>query len=211
MKYTKNHHLPQWEESDRILMSDFNKMAQDLEAALDKTKAAVDSASALAQQGVDKAETAQQTANKNLTVEVGRTQVRRGTPATITIPNASQYNEFTVMWLSSQPYKSYMRLRIYINNDRDDKGKYHGGTVVPTARKGIVIARMGDHCTMVSNGLGVFTSVTVHRLPGDGADTYKDCTVYDCVWSDIRSLVFEQEESTDPNQICEVVVYGRMN
>ena len=36
MNYTKNHHLPQWEESDRILMTDFNQMCSDMESGLDK-------------------------------------------------------------------------------------------------------------------------------------------------------------------------------
>lgn len=38
MKYTNNHHFPQWEESDRVLMTDFNKMCSDMETELDKVK-----------------------------------------------------------------------------------------------------------------------------------------------------------------------------
>ena len=48
MNYTKNHHLPQWEKTDRIMMEDFNAMCADMEAGLDKTarNAAADTAAA---------------------------------------------------------------------------------------------------------------------------------------------------------------------
>ena len=48
MNYTKNHHLPQWEKTDRIMMEDFNAMCADMEAGLDKTArdAAADTAAA---------------------------------------------------------------------------------------------------------------------------------------------------------------------
>ena len=48
MNYTKNHHLPQWEKMDRIMMDDFNAMCADMEAGLDKTarNAAADTAAA---------------------------------------------------------------------------------------------------------------------------------------------------------------------
>lgn len=39
MNYTKNYHLPQWEESDRIMMEDFNHAMADIEAGIDSAKA----------------------------------------------------------------------------------------------------------------------------------------------------------------------------
>ena len=52
MNYTANYHLPQWVETDRILMEDFNDMASTLDAAL-KTNAdaAAASADAIANKG----------------------------------------------------------------------------------------------------------------------------------------------------------------
>ncbi len=44
MNYTENYHLPQWEETDRIMRVDFNQMCADMEAGL--TKTARDAASA---------------------------------------------------------------------------------------------------------------------------------------------------------------------
>ena len=38
MNYTTNYHLPQWVETDRILMDDFNDMTSAIDAAL-KTNA----------------------------------------------------------------------------------------------------------------------------------------------------------------------------
>ncbi|MDE6932686.1 MAG: hypothetical protein K2P37_08390 [Oscillospiraceae bacterium] len=34
MNYTENYHLPQWEETDRIMRTDFNQMCADMEAGL---------------------------------------------------------------------------------------------------------------------------------------------------------------------------------
>ena len=43
MDYTANYQLPQWEDSDRILRTDFNSAYQKLDAALDGIQAEVDS------------------------------------------------------------------------------------------------------------------------------------------------------------------------
>ena len=37
MNYTERYHLPQWEETDRIMRTDFNQMCVDMEAGLSKT------------------------------------------------------------------------------------------------------------------------------------------------------------------------------
>ena len=50
MNYTEKHHLPQWVEDDRILMTDFNQMCADIEAGLTEAKAAADSAGSTASQ-----------------------------------------------------------------------------------------------------------------------------------------------------------------
>jgi len=36
MEYTKNYHLPQWAEEDRIMMTDFNQAMTDVESAIDQ-------------------------------------------------------------------------------------------------------------------------------------------------------------------------------
>ena len=72
MNYTANYHLPQWDETDRIMRTDFNQMCADIESGLLKTArdAAEDtaqasanaaSAAASASAAADKAQT---TANK---------------------------------------------------------------------------------------------------------------------------------------------------
>lgn len=38
MEYTSKYHLPQWVESDRIMMEDFNQMCRDVEAGLESVK-----------------------------------------------------------------------------------------------------------------------------------------------------------------------------
>ena len=42
MNYTEKYHLPQWEETDRIMRTDFNRMCADMEAGLAGNKAAAD-------------------------------------------------------------------------------------------------------------------------------------------------------------------------
>jgi len=44
MKYTKNYHLPQWAESDRIMMDDFNAAMENIEGGLSTAQAAANSA-----------------------------------------------------------------------------------------------------------------------------------------------------------------------
>lgn len=59
MNYTTNYHLPQWVESDRILMGDFNQMCEDIESGLTsnaQATAAAQSAAETAQSTADTAE-----------------------------------------------------------------------------------------------------------------------------------------------------------
>ena len=61
MEYTTNYHLPQWVESDRIMMGDFNQMCSDLEAGLvsnAQAAAAAQTAAGNAQKAADAAQSA---------------------------------------------------------------------------------------------------------------------------------------------------------
>lgn len=49
MNYTKEHHFPQWEKTDRVLMEDFNRMCQDMETGLNEANASAASADAAAE------------------------------------------------------------------------------------------------------------------------------------------------------------------
>ena len=44
MNYTEKYHLPQWVETDRIMMEDFNQMCADIEAGLSEAKSTADTA-----------------------------------------------------------------------------------------------------------------------------------------------------------------------
>ena len=48
MEYTSNYHLPQWVETDRIMMGDFNQMCSDIETGLMSNAQAAASAQAAA-------------------------------------------------------------------------------------------------------------------------------------------------------------------
>ena len=72
MNYTEKYHLPQWDETDRIMRTDFNRMCRDMEAGLEKTissaaeldaKAAADAAAADAKNAAA-AQKAQSTADR---------------------------------------------------------------------------------------------------------------------------------------------------
>ena len=59
MNYTKNYHLPQWDETDRIMRVDFNQMCADMEAGLNKNAQAAAAAKTQSDQGVTNAAGAQ--------------------------------------------------------------------------------------------------------------------------------------------------------
>ena len=58
MNYTTNYHLPQWVESDRILMEDFNQAMETLDGGIAAAKATADTAKTTAETAQSAAETA---------------------------------------------------------------------------------------------------------------------------------------------------------
>ena len=67
MNYTKNYHLPQWAETDRIMMEDFNQMCSDMEAGLNTVREAADAAQDAADAAQGTADTAYCPTNKPYT------------------------------------------------------------------------------------------------------------------------------------------------
>ena len=89
MNYTTNYHLPQWVESDRILMEDFNQAMETLDGGIAAAKATADTAKNTADSAESKADAAQATANnaycpQNQPFVVG-TYVGTGTDTTVTL------------------------------------------------------------------------------------------------------------------------------
>ena len=65
MNYTEKYHLPQWEETDRVLRTDFNQMCADMEAGLNGVAAQAAKADpAAVSAAADAAAAAQSTANQ---------------------------------------------------------------------------------------------------------------------------------------------------
>ena len=50
MNYTENYHLPQWEESDRVMRTDFNQMCADIDAGLEQNAQAAAQAQSRAEE-----------------------------------------------------------------------------------------------------------------------------------------------------------------
>ena len=63
MNYTTNYHLPQWVESDRIMMEDFNEAMSGIDGGIAAAKAAADTAESKADAAQDAAEAAQSSAD----------------------------------------------------------------------------------------------------------------------------------------------------
>ena len=63
MNYTNNYHLPQWVESDRILMEDFNDAMAGIDQGIQGAKAAADTAESKADAAQAAAEIAQSSAD----------------------------------------------------------------------------------------------------------------------------------------------------
>ena len=64
MNYTTNYHLPQWVESDRIMMEDFNQMCADMEAGLNTVRGVADTAQNAAEAAQGTADAAYSPINK---------------------------------------------------------------------------------------------------------------------------------------------------
>ena len=65
MNYTKNYHLPQWDENDRVMRTDFNQMCADMENGLLKTaRDAAEAVTAAAADAAKASQKAQATADK---------------------------------------------------------------------------------------------------------------------------------------------------
>ena len=63
MEYTTNYHLPQWVESDRIMMGDFNEAMSNLEGGITTAQEAADAAQSAADNAQSSADKAQDTAD----------------------------------------------------------------------------------------------------------------------------------------------------
>ena len=85
MDYTKNHHLPQWVKSDRILMDDFNQMCKDIESGMTANATAAANAQSTANAARSAANTAQSTASTALSSKPYAIGTYTGTGADITI------------------------------------------------------------------------------------------------------------------------------
>lgn len=66
MNYTENYHLPQWEETDRIMRTDFNQMCADIDQGIREAQSAADTAQANAGTAQAAAGNAQATADTAL-------------------------------------------------------------------------------------------------------------------------------------------------
>ena len=66
MNYTEKYHLPQWEESDRVMRTDFNQMCANIESGIDGARAQAAQSDAALDQKInavkDSADNAHQTA-----------------------------------------------------------------------------------------------------------------------------------------------------
>ena len=63
MEYTSNYHLPQWVESDRIMMGDFNEAMNSIEGGITTAQKAADAAQSAADNAQSTADAAQETAD----------------------------------------------------------------------------------------------------------------------------------------------------
>ena len=63
MEYTTNYHLPQWVESDRIMMGDFNEAMSNLEGGITTAQEAADAAQSAADNAQASADAAQNAAD----------------------------------------------------------------------------------------------------------------------------------------------------
>ena len=85
MNYTTNYHLPQWVESDRILMEDFNDAMAGIDQGIQGAKAAAETAQTTADTAEQKAEALAAAYTPSNQPFVGGTYVGTGEDTTVTL------------------------------------------------------------------------------------------------------------------------------
>ena len=85
MNYTTNYHLPQWVESDRILMEDFNDAMAGIDQGIQGAKAAAETAQTTADTAEQKAEALADAYTPSNQPFVVGTYVGTGTDTTVTL------------------------------------------------------------------------------------------------------------------------------
>jgi len=123
MEYTTNYHLPQWVETDRIMMEDFNQAMANLDAGLSSAKSVADSAKSIAEEGNEKIPSLEMRMDA---VEQDIKFVKLGGPVTTNSANgtvtfdlsAITMTDYAALVVMAQGYTSSTMgtLDLYINN-----------------------------------------------------------------------------------------------
>ena len=196
MNYTEKYHLPQWAESDRILMTDFNQMCADIEAGITAAKAAADSAGTTASQakatGDDLAPRVTAVENAVKFVKLGDLQAGANSSVTFDLSGLAmaQFSNLIVDCV----FTGYSGATMYLNGDTGakytDEYTSNGTQGISLTSEGggpgHTMAVLHPHGAQISCVRQMEASVSYGAAYSAAATCYTGCS-----WASLRSLVLK--------------------
>lgn len=190
MDYTTNYHLPQWVESDRIMMEDFNEAMAAIDGGIKAAQDTADGGAAAAEAAQNAANKAQETADKNCWFKLS--ELRFSTAGTHSIDlSGIDLSQYCKLVLECRYQTSYLGATLYINNDR---GANYYGFNTDESSDGIILPGSGDQhgggtVSLYSGGNAIIARIESDTLNSFGGAARTECNGYKgCGWTGVRSL-----------------------
>ena len=118
MKYTENYHLPEWEATDRVLRTDFNKTFKDIDDALKANADAIDAEEAAREAAVT------ELANRSRFTKLAEVNITANTdPVTISLAGIdwNQWDKVHMDFLITNSGTRWM----YFNDSSQDSNRFY--------------------------------------------------------------------------------------
>ena len=203
MDYTTNYHLPQWVESDRIMMEDFNEAMAAIDGGIKAAQNTADGGTAAAEAAQNAANKAQETADKNCWFKLS--ELRFSTAGTHSIDlSGVDLSQYCKLVLECRYQSGYQTAVLYINNDRS--GNYYGFNT-DESNGGIILPGSGDKhgggtVILYAGGNAIIARIESDTLNSFGGAARTECSGYNgCGWSGLSSLHFDSSSTGEHEYI----------
>ena len=175
MDYTANHHLPQWEKSDRVMMDDFNQMCRDIETGLDQVQDSSDRGIGSVSTDLSRLHTAVE--------DLARDTYRRAVVSRLFTGAAGTWDS---LWLNSLSSGAEAGRELWTG----EYGVHLSGSAATEAGIAASATDGGYVCTVpgynnrtaavqfVSNGYGVIQDVKLFTESNSSISASENCTIY---------------------------------
>ncbi len=206
MDYTTNYHLPQWVESDRIMMEDFNEAMAAIDDGIKEAQDTADSSAAAAKTAQNAANKAQETADKNCWFKLS--ELRYSTAGTHSMDlSGIDLSQYCKLVLEYRLLDRYLGATIYINNDR---GNHYYGFSASNSNEGLSLEGSGNgpaggRLDFYPGSDAIIVHMEMDTLGSYGGTNRTYSRGYDgCQWNGMSSLAFESSAEGE----YEYILYG---